>query len=581
MPHDAPLVTTIAAAFAAAWLLGTLATRLGLSPIVGYLLAGVLIGPSTPGFVGDLKLAAQLADVGVVLLMFGVGLHFHVKDLLAVKGVAIPGALLQSSVATLLGVAIGSALGWPLRASLVVGLALAVASTVVLLRALEDRQLLGTIHGHVAIGWLIVEDILTVIVLVAIPALAGVGGATSSSLLSVVGLALGKLVVLVVLVLAAGSGLVPRVLEQAARLRSRELFTLTVVAIAVAVATASALFFGASLALGAFLAGIVVGQSRLSQQAAVDVLPLRDAFAVLFFVSVGMLFEPAFLWREPGLFLAAMAVVLVGKPLAAVAVVAVLGYSTRTALTVALGLAQIGEFSFILADVARAHDLLPAAGQNVLVACAVVSIALNPLLFGRLDRLEEGLRASPRLWRWLNARSERRRDSVNAGTASSVQQSRGPLAVVVGYGPVGQTVDRLIRQAGMQTVVVDLNVDTVNALARDGRLALYGDASQAAILKQAGIGHASHLVITLPHSVNRGPLIAAARQLNATLKIFVRARYLRERRELEQAGATAVCFEEAEAVVALARLVLADVGVEAAAIERESARIREQLASEP
>ena len=579
MPHDAPLVTTIAAAFAAAWLLGTLASRLGLSPIVGYLLAGVLIGPSTPGFVGDVKLATQLADIGVVLLMFGVGLHFHVKDLLAVKGIAIPGALLQSSVATLLGVAIGTALGWPLRGSLVVGLALAVASTVVLLRALEDRQLVGTIHGHVAIGWLIVEDILTVIVLVAIPALAGVGGETPGSLAGVIGLALGKLVVLVVLVLVAGSGLVPRALEQAARLRSRELFTLTVVAVAVAVATASALFFGVSLALGAFLAGIVVGQSRLSQQAANDVLPLRDAFAVLFFVSVGMLFDPAFLWREPLLFLAAMAVVLVGKPIAAVVVVALLGYSTRTALTVALGLAQIGEFSFILADVARAHELLPAAGQNVLVACAVVSIALNPLLFAWLDPLEARLRASPRLWRWLNARSERRRDRVNAGTAGAVERARSPLAVVVGYGPVGQTVDQLIRQAGMETVVIDLNVDTISALARDGRLALFGDASQASILKQAGIDHASHLVITLPHSVNRGPLIAAARQLNATLKIFVRARYLRERRELEQAGATAVCFEEEEAVVALARAVLRDVGVEGPAIERESERIREQLAS--
>src|SRR5512139_1988027 len=294
MPHELPLVTTVAAALASAWVLGVLAQRIGLSPIVGYLLAGVLIGPHTPGFVGDVALASQLAEIGVVLLMFGVGLHFHLRDLLAVKGIAIPGALIQSGAATLLGLSIALAFGWPPTSGLVLGLALAVASTVVLMRVLEDRQLLATPSGHAAVGWLLVEDVLTVVILVVIPALAAGSqpGGAAHGLWPSLGLAMAKLVALVVLVALAGSRVVPRMLEVAARLRSRELFTLTVLAIAVTVAAGSAGFFGASMALGAFLAGMVVGQSPVSQQAAADALPLRDAFAVLFFVSVGMLFDP-------------------------------------------------------------------------------------------------------------------------------------------------------------------------------------------------------------------------------------------------------------------------------------------------
>jgi CPA2 family monovalent cation:H+ antiporter-2 len=586
MPHEIPLVTTIAGAFLGAWLLGSLAQRVGVSPIVGYLLAGVAIGPHTPGFVADVGLATQLAEIGVVLLMFGVGLHFHLKDLLAVKGIAIPGALIQSGFATLLGIATGLAFGWPLTAGLVLGLALSVASTVVLMRELEGLDLLGSQPGHVAVGWLVVEDVLTVIVLVMIPAMAGaaevgVAGASaaapmspSSGLLATLALALLKLAVLVALVLVAGSRLVPWLLEQAARLRSRELFTLTVLAVAMAVATGAALFFGASMALGAFLAGMVVGQSPLSQQAAADALPLRDAFAVLFFVSVGMLFDPSFLVSEPGLVLAALAVVLLGKPLAALAVVAALGYSARTGLVVAVGLAQIGEFSFILGELAHDHHLLPEEGTNLLVACALASIALNPFLFRALDTLERGLKRRPALWRLLNARAERRRDAVNLDTARVVAEAKDALAVVVGYGPVGQSVDRVTRAAGLETVVIDLNLDTVAALGREGRRALYGDASRGEVLKQAGIARATYLLVTLPHSVNRGPLIAAARNLNPTCRIFVRARYLREGPELEQAGATAACFEEAEAAVALTDRLLRDLGTGEAEIAQERARIR-------
>jgi CPA2 family monovalent cation:H+ antiporter-2 len=579
MPHDLPLVTTIAAALASAWVLGILARRVGLSPIVGYLLAGVVVGPHTPGFVGDVSLAAQLAEIGVVLLMFGVGLHFHLKDLLAVKGIAIPGALLQSGVSTLLGLSIGLAFGWPAASGLVLGMALAVASTVVLMRVLDDRQLLATPHGHAAVGWLLVEDVLTVAILVVIPALAAGGGPASASagLWPSLGIAMVKLLALVGLVAFAGTRVVPRMLELAARLRSRELFTLTVLAIAVAVATGSALFFGASMALGAFLAGMVVGQSPVSHQAAADALPLRDAFAVLFFVSVGMLFDPAFLVREPALVLAALAVVLVGKPLVALAVVAALGHSTRTALVAALGLAQVGEFSFILGGLARDHGLLPAAGYNVIVACAIVSISLNPFLFRGLEPLEALVRRRPRLSRLLEARSAPRRDRVNAGTARGIESRTGPLAVVVGYGPVGRTVDRLIREAGVETVVIDLNLETVGALAADGRLALYGDASHPEILRKAGIARASHLVVTLPHSLNRGPMITAARQANPSCRILVRARYLRERAELELAGADVACFEEAEAAGALAERVLRDLGRDETAIRSEGERIRREF----
>jgi monovalent cation:H+ antiporter-2, CPA2 family len=582
MPHDLPLVTTVAAALASAWVLGVLAQRLGLSPIVGYLLAGVVIGPHTPGFVGDVSLAAQLAEIGVVLLMFGVGLHFRVKDLLAVKGIAVPGALLQSGVSTLLGLSIGTAFGWPPGAGLVLGMALAVASTVVLMRVLEDRQLLATTHGHAAVGWLLVEDVLTVAILVVIPVLAAGSDPRGASrgLWPSLGVAMVKLGALVGLVAFAGSRVVPRMLEMAARLRSRELFTLTVLAIAVAVATGSALFFGASMALGAFLAGMVVGQSPVSHQAAADALPLRDAFAVLFFVSVGMLFDPAFLLREPALVLAALAVVLVGKPLVALAVVAALGYSTRTALVAALGLAQVGEFSFILGSLAREHGLLPAAGGSVIVACAIVSISINPFLFRGLEPLEAMVRQRPWLSRLLEARAMRRRDRVNAGAAQAIEAQGGALAVVVGYGPVGRTLDRVVRDAGVETVVIDLNLETVGALAGEGRLALYGDASHPDILKKAGIARASHLVVTLPHSLNRGPMIAAARQANPSCRILVRARYLRERGELEQAGADVACFEEAEAAAALAERLLRDLGRDESTIRREGERIRREFAEE-
>ena len=429
--HDLPLITTIAAAFTAAWLLGLLTQRLGLSPIVGYLLAGVLIGPHSPGFVGDVDLAHQLAEVGVILLMFGVGLHFHLKDLLAVKSVAIPGAIGQSLVATLLGIAVFAALGLPVKSGAVIGMAMAVASTVVLMRVLMDADALNTPQGHVAVGWLLVEDVFTVIILVLIPVLgtdaSAAEGATRPGLWASLGLALLKLSALVAIVMLGGSRAIPWVLVQVARLRSRELFTLTVLVFSIAIAAASYAFFGASMALGAFLAGMVVAQSPVSHQAAADALPMRDAFAVLFFVSVGMLFDPAFVVREPLMILAALAIILIAKPLAALLIVALLGHSARTALTVALGLAQIGEFSFILSELARKHGLMPESGHNVLVAAAIISITLNPILFRSLNPIEARLRRRPRLWTLLNGRAERRgaRPTQTRRSRSAGESRRG------------------------------------------------------------------------------------------------------------------------------------------------------------
>jgi CPA2 family monovalent cation:H+ antiporter-2 len=584
--HDLPLITTIAAAFTAAWVLGILTQKIRLSPIVGYLLAGIVIGPHTPGFIGDAKIALQLAEVGVILLMFGVGLHFHLKDLLAVRTVAVPGALGQSLVATLLGLAVAAGFGWTVRSGLVLGMAMAVASTVVLIRVLTDNRMLDTTHGHVAVGWLIVEDILTVVLLVLIPAMgtspAGGGahaGAPAPNVWIALVFALAKLAILVALLLLGGSKVIPWIMVQVARLRSRELFTLTVLVMAIALAAVSYYIFGASMALGAFLAGMVVGQSPVAQQAAADALPLRDAFAVLFFTSVGMLFDPSFITREPALVLACLGIVMVGKPLAALVIVAIVGYPARTALTVALGLAQIGEFSFILSDLGRAYGLLSTEGHNVLVACALVSITLNPILFRLIGPIEGGLQRFPRLWRFLNRRALHRGEDINQDAADRIGRATWPIAVVLGYGPVGRTVDALLRESQLDTVVVDLNMDTVQAIQREGRTAIYGDAYNIEVMHQA-LPNATHLVVTLPHSANRGPLIAAAKLINPSIKVFVRARYIGERAELEQVGADAACFEEAEVAVALSRLVLSDRGADTDAIRRETTRIRQELRAE-
>lgn len=583
--HDVPLITTIAAAFTAAWILGLLTQWLRLSPIVGYLLAGILIGPHTPGFAGDVHLAQQLAEVGVILLMFGVGLHFHLKELMAVKGVAIPGAIGQSLVATLLAMVVFSAFGMPLKSGAVVGMALAVASTVVLMRVLMDAKALDSPQGHVAVGWLIVEDVLTVVLLVLIPVLGGSDGDGSGGAFifwQTLGVALLKLGALVAIVMLGGSRIVPWVLVKVAKLRSRELFTLTVLVFSIAIAAGSYYFFGASMALGAFLAGMVVAQSSVSHQAAADALPLRDAFAVLFFVSVGMLFDPAFLIQHPMMVVAALGIIMVAKPAAALLIVALLGYSARTALTVAIGLAQIGEFSFILSELARRNGLMSDAGHNMLVAAAIISITVNPLLFRSLPQIESWLRVRPRLWKLLNGRAERRATRVNqpVSTALNAEGNDKRHAIVVGYGPVGRSVHRVLLDAGMATVVIDLNMDTVSALNAEGHTAIFGDASNTSILEQAGLTRASHVILTLPHSADSAAVLTACRSLNPGARILVRARYLNEREDLERGGASVAVFEEAESAVALARLVLADTGLHREAAERKITDLRLQLVME-
>ena len=592
MMHDLPLITTIAAAFTAAWVLGIFTQWLRLSPIVGYLLAGIVIGPYTPGFVGDAHLATQLAEVGVILLMFGVGLHFHLKDLLAVRKVAVPGAIGQSAFATLLALVVAMSFGWSLRSGLVLGMAMSVASTVVLIRVLMDNRALDTPAGHIAVGWLIVEDVLTVIVLVMIPALgtppdaAAAHGATDAaaagvgSFLMTLLIALAKLVALVAVVLLAGSRVIPWVMVKVARLRSRELFTLTVLVMSIAVAASSAYVFGASMALGAFLAGMVVGQSPVAAQAAADALPLRDSFAVIFFVSVGMLFNPAFVVQQPALLAAGLAIVLLGKPLAAVAIVGLLGYPVRTALTVAIGLAQIGEFSFILSQLGRDYGLMNDSAHNLLVACAIVSITLNPVLFRLVGPFESFLRERPRLWRLLNRRVKQREFILNQPASEMIGKTSRPIAVVLGYGPVGRNVDAILREQGLETVVVDLNMATIQSLTRDGRAAIFGDAYNIEVMHEALPG-ATHLIITLPHSANRNPLIAAAKLINPMIKVFVRARYVGERDELLQVGADAACYEEAEVAVALSRLVLAEGGADDETIRRRTVRIRQDLKVHP
>lgn len=599
--HDFPLLNTIAFGFAAAWVLGMITHKIGLSPIVGYLLAGIAIGPHTPGFTGDTNAAQQLAEIGVILLMFGVGLHFHFKDLVAVRKIAVPGAIVQSLFATAAGVGLCMLFGWKVSEGLVLGVAMSVASTVVLMRVLMDANKMETPEGHAAVGWLIVEDIITVIVLVLIPALAGgavvgheaeaksIADAAAGAAEAVAHApvekehwaiallwALGKLAVLVAIVVFAGSKIVPKVLVWVAKMRSRELFTLTVLVFSVAVATGSAVIFGASVALGAFLAGMVVGQSPVSRQAGADLLPLRDSFSVLFFVSVGMLFDPKFLIQQPLMVLAGLAIVLLVKPFAAILIVALLGYPARTALTVAVGLAQIGEFSFIVSQLGQNVGLMPIEGHNLLVACAIVSITINPLLFRSLNSVEGRLRRWPKVWKLLNRRADAAVSAENLAGASAMPlvPSESHLAIIVGYGPAGRHVDRLLRAANMDTLVIDSNVDSVRDLRNLGREAVYGDAQQSDILDQAGVRRATHLVLTMPDAASRSEIISAGRDLNPNLRIFARARYAKDQETLKQYGAVQTIADEIESAVALSRLVLMDMGVGKAQIKSEMQRIR-------
>lgn len=565
--HHYPLLEILAAGFTLALALGYIAKRLGLSPIVGYLVAGFLVGPQTPGFVADNTLAMELSEAGVILLMFGVGLHFHLDDLLAVKGISLPGALFQSTVATVCGFAVAELCGLSLASGLLMGMGLAVASTVVLLRVLESNHMIDTVHGHVAVGWLVVEDILTVLILVLLPSLAtlfSAGDAAVSGfipMLKAVSLAFVRLAALWIIVLVIGGRVVPWVLNQVVRTRSQELFTLTILVTAFATAVSAAVFFEASMALGAFLGGMVVSKSRVSHQAGADLLPFKDAFAVLFFLSVGMLLDPAFVLAEPLLIALAIVIVLVVKPLTAIFIVSLLGYSARTGLVVGISLAQVGEFSFILAQQAHTLNIIGMEVYNVLVVCAIVSITINPGLFKTIPAFEHFLKNRPGVWRLLNARADAKARHEAADKLTSLPAplhgERG--AIVVGYGPTGKSVAASLCPKGIPCTVVDMNVDTVNRLNEQGMRAVYGDSSKADVLKAAGVETAEYLVITVPGLEDTAATAATARELNADMRILARARFLNDEPLLRSVGVTAVVFEEQQIARALAETVEEDV----------------------
>lgn len=557
MPHNVTLITTIAAALGAALLFGFIAARLRIPALVGYLIAGVVIGPATPGFVADLAITQQLAELGVMLLMFGVGLHFSFEDLMAVRRIAVPGAVAQMAIATALGVALGVAWGWGTGAGIVFGLALSVASTVVLLRALEGRGLLASINGHIATGWLVVEDLAMVLVLVLLPPLASALGGRGSTgemgmLVLTVMRTLAAVGIFVALMLIGGRRLFPWLLWQVARTGSRELFTLCVIAAAVGIAYASSVLFGVSYALGAFFAGTVLRESDLSHRAADESLPFRDAFAVLFFVSVGMLFEPSMLWREPLRVLTVVAVIVVGKSLVAMAIVVIFRYPLNTALTVSAGLAQIGEFSFILAALGVSLGVLPAEGQSLLVAGALLSIAINPLVFSAIEPIQA----------WVRTRSD---------AARLLEQSDDPLAqlpatfdarqltghvVLVGFGRIGRRIGEALMARGIRIVVAEQNRDLVEALRARGIGAVCGDASVPAVLIQAHIVRARALVLAVPDVVHAREMLVVARTLNPGVYCVVRSHGDDESNLLRQERADRVLNADEELAAAMTRDIL-------------------------
>ncbi len=570
--HNLDLILTLAGGFSAALILGYFTQRAGLSPIVGYLVAGTLVGPHTPGFVANAEIAEQLAEVGVILLMFGVGLQFHIEELLAVRRVAIPGAVAQSAVATLLGALIARAFGWSWPAGIVFGMALAVASTVVLIRVLADHRDLHTPTGHIAVGWLVVEDLFTVLALVLLPVLFGNGGGESSILnaLLITTLKVGALVAFTVVV---GTRVIPYVLDHIANTGSRELFTLTVLTLALGIAVGSAAVFGVSMALGAFLAGLVVGRSDYSLRAASEALPMRDAFAVLFFVAVGMLLSPAYLFEAPGLILATLAVVMLGKPLIALVVVRLLGYQFKTALAIALALAQIGEFSFILSSIGTDLGILPTEATNTLVAVSIVSIVLNPVLYRLVPGIEKWACSKPFLMKLLNP-APPQVGGVEGPVRSADRRQR---AIVIGYGPTGRTVVRLLRDNGIEPTVVELNIETVRHLRQSGIDAIYGDVTQRDTLEGAGVDNADTMILTSAGMGNASEVIRMARSMNSKIHVLARAQYLRDLPGLVSAGADEVFTGEGEVALSLTESILDRLGATAEQIDRERDRAHREL----
>ena len=567
MPHNVELITTIAASLGLAMIMGFVAARMKMPPMAGYLLAGIIVGPATPGFVADIGLARQLADIGVMLLMFGVGLHFSLDDLLAVRRVVIPGALVQMGISAGLGIALALFWEWTPGAAVVFGLALSVASTVVVLRALEASSALQSMNGRIAIGWLIVEDLAMVLVLVLLPSLGQVlGGGQSapavesatSNLWVALSLTLGKVLAYVAFMLLVGRRVLPRILWLVARTGSRELFTLCVISAAVGVAYLSTAMFDISFAIGAFFAGMMMRESELSHRAAEESLPLRDAFAVLFFVSVGMLFDPAVVVEEPAKLLAVVGIVMVGTPMVAIALVLAFRYPLNTALTVGASLAQIGEFSFILAALGVSIGLLPTQGQSLIVAAALLSIAANPLVFAAMRPVHAWVRAHSR----LATRLERSGDPLAELPMSTADRYLSGQVVLVGYGRVGRRIAQALSERSIPYVVVEQNRERVQELRDKDVAAVSGDAADPAVLIQSHIAKASMLVIATPDTMSVRRMAEIARTLNPAIEIAVRTHSEEETRLLAQENVGMVFFGEQELAFAMTRHVLARRGIE-------------------
>lgn len=555
MHHNTPLMSTVVVGLVLAFALGTLAQRFKISPLVGYLLAGVFMGPFTPGYVADQNIANELAEIGIILLMFGVGLHFSLKDLLSVRAIAIPGAIVQIGVATLLGMGLAWALGWSIGGGVVFGLSLSVASTVVLLRALQERRLVDTERGRIAVGWLIVEDMAMVLTLVLLPALAGLlkgepSAAGLSSLVWPLLTTLGKVAAFVVFMLVVGRRVIPWMLHYVAHTGSRELFRLAVLSISLGVAFGAAILFDVSFALGAFFAGMILSESELSHRAAQETLPLRDAFAVLFFVSVGMLVDPAIALREPLELLATVLIITVGKSLAAFAIVRMFGHPTSTALTISASLAQIGEFSFILAGLGTSLALLPAEGKDLVLAGAIVSILLNPVFFAILDRVVASA-AKPAVGKIMAAaKPEAPREPLPVSGLSN-------HVVLVGHGRVGSVVGAALRRAGTPYLVIEDDPGSVERLRQNGVEVITGNAAAPGMLEAANVTDARALLVAIPNAFEGGQIVAKARAVAADLSIIARAHSEQEIAHLKHHGATSVIMGELE----IARAMIAQIAV--------------------
>ncbi|ENW87144.1 MULTISPECIES: cation:proton antiporter [Acinetobacter] len=549
MPHDVELIILLAVGFGLALLFGYIAARLRLPPLIGYLVAGILISPNTPGVVGDIHLANQLAELGVMFLMFGVGMHFSLNDLMQVKRIALPGAILQITVATLLGIGVSMMWGWSFGSALVFGLSLSCASTVVLLKALGDRGLLDSVNGKIAVGWLLVEDLVMVLVLVLLPATAVLlggqalaGSAADENIWLTLGITLLKVTGFIAFMLIIGKRLVPWIMQVVARLGSRELFTLTVVAAAVSIAFGAYKVFGVSMALGAFFAGMVVKESDFSHRAEEETLPLREIFSILFFVSVGMLFDPRILLEEPLHVLAVVGIIMIGKTIAAMALVLFFRYPINTALTVGASLAQIGEFSFILATLGVSLQLLSLEGQNLILAGALISITLNTFLFSAIEPVQRWIRERSHLARLL----ERSGDPLAMLPDEVSQDYLRDQVVIIGHGEVGRRITKNLMAENIKVVIAEENREIVENLREKGIAAVSGVATEPGVLIQAHIQHARLLVISPMDIIDIHKIVDIATTLNPQIQVLICAESKEEAEVIRRDNIGEVYFAKEE-----------------------------------